>query len=204
MDERLLCVRLGGITQPELDFLVLDMEQRKLLSAGRSEIIGLETPDGIYDRRRPITIRREGWELLEPLSGGGVPGTCFVAMSFDRSLDKAYDVGIEPAVRDDCGFSIIRTDRVEHNESVNDQILAGIRKAQFTVADVTMQRNGVYFEGGFALGLGRQVVWTVRADDVKNVHFDTSHLSHVVWADEQDLRTRLTARIRATIPGAKL
>ena len=35
----------------------------------------------------------KGWEHLNP-AGAGLPGTCFVAMSFDPSLDDAYEHGI--------------------------------------------------------------------------------------------------------------
>ena len=106
---------------------------------------------------------------MEPLAPGGVPGTCFVAMSFDRSLDPAFDLGIRPAVEDDCGMKVVRVDRVEHNGVVTDLILGSLRAAQLTVADVTLQRSGVYFEAGFALGLPRTVIWTCRDDDLKNV-----------------------------------
>lgn len=147
-------------------------------------------------------ITAGGWTKLRPT--GGVPGSCFVAMAFDTRLDAAFEEGIEPAIRNDCGFSAVRVDRVHHNESINDRIIIGLRTSQFVVADVTFQRNGVYFEGGFAMALGRPVIWTVREDDRKNVHFDTSHLNHIVWKDPADLRRKLALRIQATIPGAKL
>jgi hypothetical protein len=67
------------------------------------------------------------------------------------------------------------------------------------VADVTGQRNGVYFESGFALGLSLPVVWACRRDEIGKLHFDTNHLNHIDWADVEDLRTRLSRRILATI-----
>jgi hypothetical protein len=139
------------------------------------------------------------WEALEPIGGGGVLGTCFVAMFFDRELQAAYDEGIRPAIEDDCGLRALRVDREEHNDDINDRILAGIRSAQCVVADFTGQRHGVYFEAGFALGLGRTVIWTCRADDLHRLHFDTNHRNHVVWTDPSDLRRKLAARIRATV-----
>jgi nucleoside 2-deoxyribosyltransferase len=144
-------------------------------------------------------ITAKSWEHLEPTAPGGIPGTCFVAMSFDPALDPAYDLGIRPATEHDCGMRVVRVDRVEHNGIVTDLILASIRAAQLVVADVTLQRSGVYFEAGFALGLLRIVVWTCRNDDLKNVHFDTRQYSHVVWADPADLRVRLVNRIHATL-----
>jgi hypothetical protein len=64
---------------------------------------------------------------------------------------------------------------------------------------VTLQRSGVYFEAGFALGLPRTVIWTWRDDALKNVHFDTRQYSHVVWTEPTDLRTKLASSIKATV-----
>ena len=156
--------------------------------------------DGGWTKNRTVyLVTPKGWEALMP-GGTGRVGTCFVAMAFDPALDDVYSGGIQPAVEKDCGMSVLRVDKVQHNESINDQIIVGLRTAQFVVAD-NHQRNGVYFEGGYTMGLGRPVIWTVRADDVKNVHFDTSHLNHIVWNDAADLRTKLALRIQATIPG---
>jgi nucleoside 2-deoxyribosyltransferase len=89
--------------------------------------------------------------------------------------------------------------RVQHNDSISDLILAGLRAAQVVVADVTHQRNGVYFEGGFGMGLGRTVVWMCRDTDLANVHFDTRNYNHIVWNAHDDLRTKLRDRLRATL-----
>jgi nucleoside 2-deoxyribosyltransferase len=144
------------------------------------------------------------WDVLAPISGAGRLGSCLVAMAFDPAMDAAYETGIKPAVVTDCGFDVIRVDKVQFNDSINDRIIVGIRTAQFVIADVTLQRNGVYFEGGYAMGLGRPVIWMVRKDDLQNVHFDTKSLNHIVWEDVHDLRTKLAIRIQGTIPGAKL
>jgi hypothetical protein len=145
-----------------------------------------------------LVVTASGWERLMPSSVGGVPGTCFVAMAFDPTLDDAYEAGIKKAI-EQCGLRPIRVDRVQTNGIVTDLIMASIRQAQVTIADATLQRNGVYFEAGFALGLGRTVIWTCRHDEMKQVHFDTRQYSHVTWVDPNDLATKLEARIRATV-----
>ena len=146
-----------------------------------------------------ILMKVQGWEALSPVAGTAVAGKCFVAMSFDPSLTSAYEQGMIPAIVQDCKFSVERLDRVEHNESINDRILAGIRGSQFTVADFTFQRPNVYFEAGFALALGRTVIWTCRETDAENLQFDTRQMNYIRWADPQDLRSKLTPRILATV-----
>ena len=145
-------------------------------------------------------VTGKGWERLESgVVGRGILGKCFVAMSFDPSLKDAYEQGIYLAVKQDCTMDPVRIDLVEHNEKICDKILAEIRSCQFLVADFTLQRAGVYFEAGFAMGLGRPVIWTCREDDFVNTHFDTRQYNHIVWDTPEDLREKLTNRIKATI-----
>lgn len=157
----------------------------------------LKVPDGVS-----FWITAKGWEYLAPSTPSGVPGTCFVAMSFDQSLNAAFDDGLRPAIEDDCGFKVIRVDRVHHNENINDKIIADLRGAQFVVADFSLHKAGVYFEAGFALGLGRIVIWTCRKSDFDEAHFDTRPYNHIIWSSPGELREKVAARIRATVPGA--
>ena len=148
------------------------------------------------------SLTADGWEAYRPSGSGSIQGTCFVAMAFHGDLDDCYAKGIRPAVEEDCGFSVIRLDKVEHNENINDKILGDIRACQLLVADFTLHRNGVYFEAGFALGLGKPVVWLCRRTDFDTAHFDTRPYNHILWDTPEQLRERLTDRIRATIANA--
>ena len=67
------------------------------------------------------------------------------------------------------------------------------------VADFTGQLAGVYYEAGFAMGLGRTVIWCCRKDEIGKLHFDTNHKNHIDWETPEDLREGLYRRIRATI-----
>jgi hypothetical protein len=158
------------------------------------------TADGLLTRSGDdFQLTMKGWEAVSPVGGGGTPGLGFVAMSFDPSLDPAFDNGIKAAIEADCGLAAYRVDRSHHNEKIDDHILAGIRRAQFVVADFTLQRPGVYFEAGFGLALGRIVIWTCRDDDFGNLHFDTRQYNHIKWSTPEDLRGKLADRIRATV-----
>ncbi len=99
----------------------------------------------------------------------------------------------------DGGYRAIRIDREEHNEKIDDRIVAEIRKSSLLVADVTGQRNGVYFEAGFAMGLGIPVIWTCQEEEIKKLHFDTRQYSHIKWREPQELREKLLNRIEGTL-----
>lgn len=87
----------------------------------------------------------------------------------------------------------------EHNNNICDEIIAEIRRSKFLIADFTGQRGGVYFEAGFAYGLGLPVIWTCKKDDVSNLHFDINHYNFILWEKSEDLCTNLCNRILATI-----
>ena len=82
---------------------------------------------------------------------------------------------------------------------ITDEIMAEIRRSRFVVADYTGQVNGVYFEAGFALGLGLTVIPTCRADEVPKLHFDIKHLNTLLWNTPVELAGGLNRRIRAVI-----
>jgi nucleoside 2-deoxyribosyltransferase len=144
----------------------------------------------------PVSITAAGWERLEQIEAGAGSRQAFVAMSFARELDSAYSA-IGKACAPD--FAASRVDTKEHNNEIVGEILLEIRRSRFVIADVTGQRQGVYFEAGFAMGIGRPVIWSCREDDFKHVHFDASHFSHVIWSSEADLTEKMAKRIRGTI-----
>jgi hypothetical protein len=70
------------------------------------------------------------------------------------------------------------------------------------VADFTGNREGVYYEAGFAQGLDIPVIWTVREDWLGKIHFDTRQYNHIHYRTPDELLRALKNRIMATIPGA--
>jgi hypothetical protein len=146
-----------------------------------------------------LRVTAFGWQKLSASDAPASSGRCFVAMSFDHSMDAAYENGIRPAVEDDARYQACRVDRVHHLEKICDKIVNEIRRSQFVVADVSQHKPGVYFEAGFAMALNRPVIWTCREEDFNLIHFDTRQYNHIKWRAPQDLRQQLADRILATI-----
>ena len=126
----------------------------------------------------------------------------FVAMWFDTCMNEAYTKGIEPGIRD-AGFVPMRIDEKKDANRIDDDILEAIRQSRFIVADMTHGSDGVrgsvYFEAGFAHGLGLVVIYCCRRDCVDRLPFDTRQYHHIVWDTPQELRAALAERIRARI-----
>lgn len=123
----------------------------------------------------------------------------FVAMSFGIELRSCYDNAIEPAIRA-ARYKPLRLDRDPHNDRIDSKIIVEIKRSRFVVADLTEQKHGVYYEAGFAQGLGLPVIWTCRRKpDADETHFDTRQFNQLRWDNEEELKALLTDHILATI-----
>ena len=143
---------------------------------------------------RPNT---EGWrKLIDLRKEERKSDQAFVAMSSNPDLMGAYENGFKLAL-EETGYKPIRMDWEEHNDKICDKIIATIRKSGLLVADVTGHRENVYFEAGFAMGLGIPVIWTCHETDFENLPFDTRQYNHIVWSSSEDLKERLIKRIEA-------
>ena len=146
-----------------------------------------------------LTITPRGWTHLdESAKPAQFSNQAFVAMAFAEELRPAWTQGIEPALRS-VGYLPYRVDAQPHMDRVDVKIMAEIKNSRFVVADVTRQRPGVYFEAGYAIGLGLPVFWCVREDDLANVHFDTRQYNHIVWKSEEHLRQELSSFVLAIV-----
>lgn len=148
-----------------------------------------------------VQLTPSGYAYLDQLRHGrgeGVQGFC--AMWFDKTVTPVWTEAIAPAISD-AGYRPIKIDEVNHNNRIDDEILAQIRRSRFVVADFTGDRGGVYFEAGFALGLGIQVIWTIRDEDLKGVHFDNRQYNFLQWnlKDLPSFKKALQSRIEATL-----
>ena len=144
-----------------------------------------------------------GWQEVERMrEKHSSSSQCFVAMWFNDETSEPYENGIAKAVSA-AGYAPLRIDQKHHNNKIDDEIIAEIRRSRFLVADFTCApkqvRGGVYFEAGFAMGLGLPVIWTCRDTSLDDLHFDTRQYAHIVWKDSEDLYAQLKARIGATI-----
>ena len=122
----------------------------------------------------------------------------FVAMWFAEELRAAYDNGFHRAISG-AGYEPVRIDRLEHANKIDDEIIAEIRRSRFVVVDFTGHRGGVYFEAGYALGLGLPVIWTCKRSDLDGLHFDVRQYNCVDWETPDDLAARLQVRIEALV-----
>ncbi|MCJ7525847.1 MAG: hypothetical protein MUP71_11615 [Candidatus Aminicenantes bacterium] len=148
-----------------------------------------------------VRLTLKGWERIDTKINRSNPNQAFVAMSFDPSMDQIYQEGIKPALEATQFKKIIMVKEVQHNDKIDDLIIANIRKSGLVIVDVTGNRSAVYFEAGFAKGLNIDVIWLCKETNTDDFCFDTQQYNHILWKDADDLKGKLINRIAATIPG---
>lgn len=137
---------------------------------------------------------------MKLLDEGLSSNNCFVAMSFRPGMEAARQAIKEALV--ETGFTPIIIDErnIESDHTINDEIIANLRKCRFCIADFTNQSKGVYFESGYALGQGKKVIYTCeKADFNENAHFDIRPLQHILWEKPEQLKKDLINKIEAWI-----
>ena len=145
-----------------------------------------------------FTLSAKGWIELDRIAkSGSESSNAFVAMWFDPSRKKFFDA-MNRAITD-AGYLAIRIDFVEHINRIDDEIISQIRQSKVLVADLSGQRNGVYFEAGFMLGLGRPVIWACQKNQLEDVHFDARQYNTIDYESAEDLRKRLQFRIESIL-----
>ena len=168
---------------PNFDYTVIDTTSASELAWYLSSIdsAGYVERTDIY-----YSLTAKGWDYLYgPSAAGGILGRCFVAMSLSKEHEAIFHEGIAPAVAA-AGYDAVWMKDLLTNEDICFRMVAEIRRCQFLIADFTGLKGGVYFEAGFALGLGRPVFWTTRKDEIDRIHFDTNHYQHILWDDTKD------------------
>ena len=90
-------------------------------------------------------------------------GYVFIAMPIDpddHQLVDVLDAIKEAASR--CNVRAERIDETHSNERITDRILESIGKAEYVIVDLTAAKPNVFYEAGYAHGLGKIPIYIAR------------------------------------------
>lgn len=149
---------------------------------------------------RKCEITFAGLEYAVNLESAGEKSkNCFVAMSFSPEM-KPVREAIRKAIVD-TGYEAVIVDEsvIDSDRTINDEIIASLKRCKFCVADFSNHSKGVYFESGFALGNGKKVIYTCSSEHFKDAHFDIRPLQHIIYDTTEELTTALIHKINAYI-----
>lgn len=130
-----------------------------------------------------------------PVNNSAVPiddNFIFVIMSFDKSLDPVYHSFKKAASI--VGLDAQRVSDQLGDYRITDKIIENIRKAFLVIADLSLERPNVYFELGYARGLGKTIIET--ALEGTNLHFDIKDWTCIFYSmsDQEGLIHSLKLR----------
>ena len=125
----------------------------------------------------------------------------FIAMWFN-DIETGFLRKMMRDVVERQGYKVIVIDEDHHDGYIMERVLNRIRESRFVIADFTCQpecsndkgqvgcgvRGGVYFEAGYAKGMGKTLIATCRNDDASRsrLHFDVQQLNTIFWKEVQE------------------
>lgn len=147
----------------------------------------------------------EGFDVHQKRKPEHDPSQVFVALWFNNETNALWEA-LELAIRN-SGYAPIRIDNQHFWGSIDEEIITQIKQSKFLVADLTHgmegARGSVYFEAGYAMGLGKAIVLTVHEDFLNDerpgkVHFDLQHHTILTWSEKnmQEFKMQLQDRIK--------
>lgn len=134
----------------------------------------------------------------------------FVSMSFSENTKETREA-LRGAIID-AKFSPEFIDEIIHNKQIVPEMFRLIRECRFLILEISDPNYGAYYEAGYALGLGKEVIICCSKEAFNRKyeteeerkyakylrpHFDVAQKQILVWDDYADLRKKLAEWIKA-------
>ena len=124
------------------------------------------------------------------------PRTVFMIMSFKKEFHDVYTSCKE--VCHEFDFEADQTNETISLERIVARVEKGIKESAFVIADVSEWSPNVFYEVGFARGMGKNVILTARKGTTRA--FDVADIPTIDWENQEELKDGLRKCI-STIKG---
>lgn len=104
----------------------------------------------------------------------------FVLMPFSSEYDDIYKLGIKEAAKSK-DVDAYRLDEELFDQGMLDKIYSEIRECDFIIADLSNRNPNVFYELGYAHGIGKLSILITQASE--NIPFDLKHRRHIVYGN---------------------
>jgi O-acetyl-ADP-ribose deacetylase (regulator of RNase III) len=130
-------------------------------------------------------------------------GFCFVIQPFDDPNNARFEQVFIPAIKD-AGLDSYRVDRDPAATILIEAIEDQIKASEACLADITSDNPNVWYELGFALAAGKEVVLVCADGRRDRFPFDIQHRLVIMYKSESpsdfdQLKTAISARLRARL-----
>jgi hypothetical protein len=153
---------------------------------------------------REITLTLIGWERHAAEKRGALSaGNGFIALKWgDPILDSFLHNVIKPAVTS-IGYQLEDMRDSSRAGIIDNLMREKIRDAAFVLVDLTHENSGAYWEGGYAEGLGKPVIYLCNrfVFEAGRTHFDTNHCTTIKWDESSpaEFKADLVATLRRSL-----
>lgn len=158
-----------------------------------------------------VKITPKGYAIVEKLRKGDpfLTRKAFLVCRFIPEIHSLYANVYKPvgdSIEVQC--PILRVMDIHHVDKIDDRIVHEIQEATVIVVDLTDTRKhgfNVAFEAGYALALGKPIVWTIKAPFPKKIPFDIQSHNILVYDPNKldEFSEQLKYRLLAALEKAK-
>ncbi|MFN3287390.1 MAG: hypothetical protein ACK40H_03010 [Sphingomonadaceae bacterium] len=129
-----------------------------------------------------IDLTLPGWRRYEEVSRViASKSHAFIALAFGNETLRQFVRDHVAPVCKSLGYTLEDMRDAARAGVIDDIMRQHIRDAAFVLVDLSDDNRGAYWEGGFAEGLGKPVIYLCHDDAFDQVHFDTNHCTTVKW-----------------------
>jgi nucleoside 2-deoxyribosyltransferase len=130
-------------------------------------------------------------------------GFCFVIQPFDDPNDKRFEDVFIPAIKD-AGLDPYRVDRDPAATILVDEIEDRIKASEACLADITTDNPNVWYELGYALAAGKEVVLVCAEGRRDRFPFDIQHRRVIKYKSEsprdfEHLKAEISTQLHAKL-----
>ena len=94
---------------------------------------------------------------------------------------------------------VVNQSITSHDEKIGDKIIGELKSCRFLIADLSHHSNNVYYEIGYAMGMGIPVILTCKKEFMDKLAFDISQYPVFEWSNENELKEKVIDRIKAIL-----
>jgi len=122
-------------------------------------------------------------------------GYAFIAMQMDPEDHTLVDIleAVKEAASK-CGVRAERIDEPQSNERITDRIIESIQRAEYVIVDLSKSRPNVFFEAGYAHGLGKIPIYFAKYGT--KLEFDLKDYPVLFFRNLKELKGIIEKRIK--------
>ncbi len=122
----------------------------------------------------------------------------FVGMPFSDTMDEVFNIIKSEGTK--LNLNTLRVDEISGSGFILKRITQNIENAEFLIFDLTNERPNVYYEIGYAHGVGNEGdEILIIAKEGTIIHFDLEPLKIMYYNSLQDLQSKLLPQLKQMI-----